>query len=73
MQFRLRASSNRPNGEVNNLLGNEKDGWTIDYSSEKPMTPLLDTVNYPIHMKNLSLQVKKPLGFWFVQSLKESV
>ncbi|CAL5078876.1 unnamed protein product [Urochloa decumbens] len=29
--------------------------WTLDFSSgEKPSTPLLDTVNYPIHMKNLS-------------------
>ncbi|TVU41273.1 hypothetical protein EJB05_14776 [Eragrostis curvula] len=28
--------------------------WKIDYSGEKPATPLLDTVNYPIHMKNLS-------------------
>ncbi|CAN6197150.1 unnamed protein product [Urochloa humidicola] len=35
------SSSNRP--------------WKIDFSSgEKPATPLLDTVNYPIHMKNLS-------------------
>jgi 1-deoxy-D-xylulose-5-phosphate synthase len=28
--------------------------WKIEYSGEKPATPLLDTVNYPIHMKNLS-------------------
>ena len=29
--------------------------WKIDFTSgEKPATPLLDTVNYPIHMKNLS-------------------
>lgn len=29
--------------------------WKVDFSSkEKPPTPLLDTVNYPVHMKNLS-------------------
>lgn len=55
-QFRLRASSNSSNGEVRNLVGKGTDGWTIDYTGEKPATPLLDTVNYPIHMKNLSLQ-----------------
>lgn len=58
-QFRLRVSSNSPNSEVRNLVGKETDGWTIDYSGDKPATPLLDTVNYPIHMKNLSLQVKQ--------------
>jgi 1-deoxy-D-xylulose-5-phosphate synthase len=25
-----------------------------EYLSEEPPTPLLDTVNYPIHMKNLN-------------------
>ncbi|KAL6959528.1 1-deoxy-D-xylulose-5-phosphate synthase [Sarracenia purpurea var. burkii] len=34
----------------------EKDGWKIDFSGEKPPTPLLDTINYPVHMKNLSTQ-----------------
>lgn len=28
-----------------------------EYFSQKPPTPLLDTVNYPIHMKNLSTKV----------------
>eukprot|EP00252_Welwitschia_mirabilis_P025816 TRINITY_DN821_c0_g1_i3.p1 TRINITY_DN821_c0_g1~~TRINITY_DN821_c0_g1_i3.p1 ORF type:complete len:723 (+),score=71.63 TRINITY_DN821_c0_g1_i3:187-2355(+) len=32
------------------------------YSSEKPSTPLLDTVNYPIHMKNLSIRDLKQLA-----------
>nr|ART66976.1 1-deoxy-D-xylulose 5-phosphate synthase 2 [Magnolia champaca] len=27
---------------------------TLDFSGEKPSTPILDTINYPIHMKNLS-------------------
>ncbi|KAL8161935.1 hypothetical protein V2J09_013424 [Rumex salicifolius] len=28
-----------------------------EYSSQKPPTPLLDTINYPIHMKNLSTKL----------------
>ncbi|KAF3785961.1 hypothetical protein EJ110_NYTH26566 [Nymphaea thermarum] len=28
-----------------------------EYHAQRPPTPLLDTINYPIHMKNLSLQV----------------
>jgi 1-deoxy-D-xylulose-5-phosphate synthase len=27
-----------------------------DFSAEKPPTPLLDTINYPVHLKNLSVQ-----------------
>ncbi|KAG0468918.1 hypothetical protein HPP92_018246 [Vanilla planifolia] len=33
-----------------------KSGWTADFTGEKPATPLLDTINYPIHMKNLTTQ-----------------
>ncbi|KAK6159131.1 hypothetical protein DH2020_006445 [Rehmannia glutinosa] len=28
----------------------------LNFSGEKPSTPILDTINYPIHLKNLSLQ-----------------
>jgi len=28
-----------------------------EYYSQRPPTPLLDTINYPIHMKNLSTKV----------------
>ncbi|XVF70084.1 hypothetical protein PTKIN_Ptkin11bG0133200 [Pterospermum kingtungense] len=28
----------------------------LNYSEEKPCTPLLDTINHPIHMKNLSIE-----------------
>lgn len=31
---------------------------TGEYHSKKPPTPLLDTINYPIHMKNLSTKVQ---------------
>lgn len=42
-------------GEV--MLQKERDEWYIDFSGDKPATPLLDTVNYPVHMKNLSMPV----------------
>ncbi|KAM7261597.1 hypothetical protein ACFE04_020674 [Oxalis oulophora] len=59
-QFDFRASSsssvdNSENDENKKMIRKEKDGWRIDFSEEKPATPLLDTVNYPIHMKNLSV------------------
>ncbi|KAK2657141.1 hypothetical protein Ddye_010193 [Dipteronia dyeriana] len=33
-----------------------------EYHSQKPPTPLLDTINYPIHMKNLSVKEVKQLA-----------
>lgn len=56
-QFYLKASANRPDGEGGKMIRKEKDGWKIDFSGKKPPTPLLDTINYPAHMKNLSTQV----------------
>ena len=32
---------------------------SLNFSGEKPSTPVLDTINYPIHMKNLSIGVIK--------------
>nr|AAG10432.1 1-deoxy-D-xylulose-5-phosphate synthase [Tagetes erecta] len=29
---------------------------TLKYSGDKPKTPILDTINYPIHMKNLCVE-----------------
>lgn len=56
-QFCLRASAGHPDEEGKMMIRKEKDGWKIDFSGEKPPTPLLDTINYPVHMKNLSTQV----------------
>ncbi|KAI3690547.1 hypothetical protein L2E82_48629 [Cichorium intybus] len=33
-----------------------------EYYSQRPPTPLLDTINYPIHMKNLSIKELKQLA-----------
>ncbi|KAG6502678.1 probable 1-deoxy-D-xylulose-5-phosphate synthase 2, chloroplastic [Zingiber officinale] len=48
-QFSVRAS-----GDGKTVPSKENGGWRIDCSAEKPATPLLDTINFPIHMKNLS-------------------
>lgn len=59
--FCLRASAekNSSDGEeaTKMVMRKGKGGWKIDFSEEKPPTPLLDTINYPIHMKNLSTEV----------------
>lgn len=51
------------------MVGNE-NVRKIDFSGEKPATPLLDTINYPVHLKNLSTQVssweEKHRFEWFV-------
>ncbi|MFX6534599.1 1-deoxy-D-xylulose-5-phosphate synthase N-terminal domain-containing protein, partial [Acinetobacter baumannii] len=40
-----------------NLNGkNGRVARTLNFTGEKPSTPILDTINYPIHMKNLSLE-----------------
>lgn len=44
------------------MIRKEKNGWKIEFSSKKPPTPLLDTINYPIHMKNLSSQELEQLA-----------
>ena len=53
----MRVSASGSADEERTIIKKEKDGWKINYSGEKPATPLLDTVNHPIHMKNLSTQV----------------
>ncbi|KAL7097383.1 hypothetical protein ACP275_10G141400 [Erythranthe tilingii] len=35
---------------------------TLQFTGEKPSTPILDTINYPIHMKNLSLKELEKLS-----------
>ncbi|KAM4117617.1 hypothetical protein ACB094_02G138400 [Castanea mollissima] len=53
----LRASLiNSSDGKGGKMIWKEKDEWKINFSGEKPTTPLLGTINYPAHMKNLSTQ-----------------
>lgn len=51
------SSSDGEEGTGKMMLWKERDEWYIDFSGDKPATPLLDTVNYPVHMKNLSTPV----------------
>ncbi|KAG6764793.1 hypothetical protein POTOM_032280 [Populus tomentosa] len=46
----------RPNGVCASL------SESAEFPSQRPPTPLLDTVNYPIHMKNLSIKELKQLA-----------
>lgn len=53
------------------MARHEKNVRKIDFSGEKPATPLLDTINYPVHMKNLSTQVssweeKHHFEWWYL-------
>lgn len=41
----------------NGAVHNGRLTKTLNFTGEKPSTPILDTINHPIHMKNLSLQV----------------
>ncbi|KAI4314438.1 hypothetical protein L6164_027346 [Bauhinia variegata] len=54
--FYLRASATSSGDGERTIITKEQDEWKINYSAEKLATPLLDTVNYPVHMKNLSTQ-----------------
>nr|CAC08458.1 1-D-desoxyxylulose 5-phosphate synthase (DXS) [Narcissus pseudonarcissus] len=53
-QFHVGASGSE--GERKLSVKKEKNTSKIVYSGEKPAVPLLDTINDPAHMKNLSTQ-----------------
>ncbi|XP_074572395.1 putative 1-deoxy-D-xylulose-5-phosphate synthase 2, chloroplastic [Curcuma longa] len=62
VQFSVRACAAATGGDAGGsgegkiVKAKEKGEWKLDYSGEKPPTPILDTINYPVHMKNLSKQ-----------------
>ncbi|XP_074572619.1 putative 1-deoxy-D-xylulose-5-phosphate synthase 2, chloroplastic [Curcuma longa] len=53
-QVSVRACAESGDGKI--MIPKDKSGWKIDYSGEKPATPILDTIDHPVHMKNLSNQ-----------------
>lgn len=63
-QITVKASANGSDhkDQSNKLIRKENSGWKIDFAGEKPTTPLLDTVNFPVHIKNLSSQDLEQLG-----------
>ncbi|XP_039017795.1 probable 1-deoxy-D-xylulose-5-phosphate synthase, chloroplastic [Hibiscus syriacus] len=54
--FKLNQVKKRPGGVYASLSGG------AEYYAQRPATPLLDTINYPIHMKNLSVKELKQLA-----------
>nr|QEV81815.1 1-deoxy-D-xylulose-5-phosphate synthase decarboxylase [Prunella vulgaris] len=48
------GGSSESSEEAKMATRREKEHRKIEFSGEKPETPLLDTINHPIHMKNLS-------------------
>ncbi|XXG69266.1 hypothetical protein AAC387_Pa06g2181 [Persea americana] len=66
-KYSVRAGGSGDEGKV--VRRKETNSWKIDFSGEKPVTPLLDTINYPIHMKNLSTRVQLfPYSLAYLQS-----
>ncbi|KAK7307274.1 hypothetical protein VNO77_40184 [Canavalia gladiata] len=55
-QFCVRASSSGFDEGDRTVIRKVNDEWKIDYLGQKPETPLLDTINYPAHMKNLTTE-----------------
>ncbi|KAI8011219.1 hypothetical protein LOK49_LG06G03179 [Camellia lanceoleosa] len=55
-QHKLNQVKKRPSGVYASLSQRE------EYHSQRPPTPLLDTINYPIHMKNVSIKELKQLS-----------
>nr|AEZ55866.1 chloroplast 1-deoxy-D-xylulose 5-phosphate synthase 2 [Mitragyna speciosa] len=52
-------NDNNATEEIDVLLKIREDGKqkrALNFTGEKPPTPILDTINYPIHMKNLSFE-----------------
>nr|AIZ68637.1 1-deoxy-D-xylulose-5-phosphate synthase precursor [Eschenbachia blinii] len=56
MKFFAAAKDNATNehGDLVRAIGSV--ATNLKYSGEKPKTPILDTINYPKHMKNLSVE-----------------
>ncbi|KAL2498972.1 1-deoxy-D-xylulose-5-phosphate synthase [Abeliophyllum distichum] len=59
-QFCVKASAYSPDHENGKMaIRKEKESWTLGFSGENLATPLLDTINFPVHMKNLSSKFNK--------------
>nr|XP_043627675.1 probable 1-deoxy-D-xylulose-5-phosphate synthase 2, chloroplastic [Erigeron canadensis] len=57
MRILATAKDNATNEHGRDLMrANGNVATNLKYSGEKPKTPILDTINYPKHMKNLSVE-----------------
>jgi hypothetical protein len=60
VQRRRETRADTDNRDAPNHVNNEALVKPAEYYTEKPPTPLLDTINYPIHLKNLNIKVTHP-------------
>ncbi|XP_052155567.1 1-deoxy-D-xylulose-5-phosphate synthase 1, chloroplastic [Oryza glaberrima] len=60
LQSRPHKARRRSSSSISASLSTEREA--AEYHSQRPPTPLLDTVNYPIHMKNLSFKELQQLA-----------
>ena len=56
VQRRREARADINKGDASNPVNSEAV-VKAEYHTEKPPTPLLDTINFPIHLKNLNIKV----------------
>lgn len=58
------AKSNNADGDyiIKDIVKRDDKPLKIQYTGEKPPTPLLDTINHPKHMKNLNVQDLRQLA-----------
>lgn len=56
VQRRREARADINKGDASNPVNSEAV-VKAEYHNEKPPTPLLDTINFPIHLKNLNIKV----------------
>ncbi|XP_065849389.1 probable 1-deoxy-D-xylulose-5-phosphate synthase 2, chloroplastic [Euphorbia lathyris] len=50
------AMDSNASPDDNSMVAKSTEKRSLNFSGNKPSTPLLDTINYPIHMKNLDVQ-----------------
>ncbi|XP_059636259.1 probable 1-deoxy-D-xylulose-5-phosphate synthase 2, chloroplastic [Cornus florida] len=50
------AGAQDNNASIKQYNTEPRQAKTLNFCGEKPFTPILDTINYPIHTKNLSLE-----------------
>ncbi|MED6191581.1 hypothetical protein PIB30_001313 [Stylosanthes scabra] len=55
------GNNNGGEAEISTMV-NLRKKCSVKFTGEKPETPVLDTVNYPIHMKNLSIEELEALA-----------
>ncbi|KAL1569699.1 1-deoxy-D-xylulose-5-phosphate synthase [Salvia divinorum] len=73
-KIRVKACGGSSESEERNMaMRKEKEDLKLDFSGEKPPTPLLDTINHPIHMNNLTRKDLEQLAAELRQEIVHTV